>query len=390
MAIALLNARVFTPEEEIPAATVVVEDGRIVAVGEGLPPPADARTIDLAGLVLAPGFIDIHVHGGGGFSLSTAHPEEIRSYARWVTTWGVTGFLPTVVPASPQSTERCLATAASVGERVEGGAQPLGLNLEGPFVNSKRRGALPREHIRPPDIGEFMAYVRAAAGRLRVITLAPELPGARELMAAAQGQGVRVSMGHTDATYEEALEAIAQGVTQVTHCFNGMRPFHHRDPGCLGAIFASPQVAAELIADGVHVHPGAMALLLRAKGSEGTILVTDGVAPAGLGDGTYSLGGQSAQVREGRAALADGTLAGSVATMDRGVRKLVHGGLASLPEALRMASLNPAAALGLAGRKGRVAAGLDADLVALDEGLEVVLTIVGGEVAHSAPKRPLA
>jgi N-acetylglucosamine-6-phosphate deacetylase len=390
MAVALLNARVFTPDEEIPAGTVVLEEGRIIALGEGLPPPADARIVDLAGLILAPGFIDIHVHGGGGFSLSTGDPEQIRSYARWVTTSGVTAFLPTVVPASPEATERSLATAASVGERVEGGAQPLGLNLEGPFINSKRRGALPRKHVRPPDVGEFMAYVQAAAGRLRVITLAPELPGAHQVMTVAQEQGVRVSMGHTDATYEEALEAIANGASQVTHCFNGMRPFHHRDPGCLGAIIASPQVAVELIADGVHVHPGAMALLLRAKGPQGTILVTDGVAPAGLGDGTYSLGGQPAQVREGKATLADGTLAGSVATMDQAVRKLVHGGLASLPEALRMASLNPAAALGLAGRKGRIAVGFDADLVALSEGLEVVLTIVGGEVSHSAPNRRLA
>ena len=190
-----------------------------------------------------------------------------------------------------------------------------------------------------------------------------------------------VSIGHSDATYEEALEAISLGVTHVTHCFNAMRPFHHRDPGCLAAIFASPQVTVELIADGVHVHPGAMALLLQAKGVQGTILVTDGVAPAGLTPGTYSLAGRQIEVTAGVATLADGTLAGSVSTMDQMVRNLVQLGLASLQEALGMASLNAAAALDLDGSRGRIARGFDADLVALDEDLQVAMTFVGGKLA---------
>jgi N-acetylglucosamine-6-phosphate deacetylase len=388
MVIALVNARVLSPDEDIPRATVILEQGRIVAVGEGLPPPAGAQIMDLAGLTLAPGFIDIHVHGGGGFSLMTEDGEEVRSYARWVVSKGVTAFLPTLVAAERSQMERWLATAASVGEAVPGGASPLGVYLEGPFVNPKRKAAFPSEGLRPPDVSELLAHVRRARGRLRLIALAPELAGAHELMAAARDQGLVVSIGHSDAIYEEALEAISLGVTHATHCFNAMRPFHHRDPGCLAAILASPQVAAELIADGVHVHPGAMALLLRAKGPQRTILVTDGVAPAGLGPGTYSLAGRQIEVTAGVATLADGTLAGSVSTMDQMVRNLVRLGLATLQQALRMASLNPAAALGLEHSKGRIALGFDADLVALDESLEVAMTFVGGDLAFRRLKGP--
>ena len=381
----LLNARVLTPDGELAGATVVVRDGRIEVVGAGLVPPTGAETFDLTGFTLAPGFIDIHVHGGSGFSLITEDPEEIRSYARWVVSRGVTGFLVTLVGAPLPQMKRWLAAAAAAGEEAESAARCLGVHLEGPFVNPARRGALPAEGLRPPDVAKFLALAEAAQGRLKVITLAPELPGAADVVAAARQRGVVVSMGHTDATYEQALEAIEWGVRQATHCFNGMRPFHHRDPGCLGTILSSPRLSAELIADGVHVHPGAMALLLAAKGPQGTILITDGIAAAGLGDGAYSLAGEAIQVRDGVASLPDGTLAGSVVTMDQAVRNVVSasgGGLASLPKAVRMASSNPAAALGLGQRLGRIAPGFAADLVALDDRQEVAMTFVGGQPAY--------
>jgi len=234
-------------------------------------------------------------------------------------------------------------------------------------------------------VAEFLALNEAAQGRLKVITLAPELPGAADVVAAARQRGVVVSMGHTDATYEQALAAIEWGVRPATHCFNGMRPFHHRDPGCLGAILSSPSLSAELIADDVHVGRGAMALLLAAKGSQGTILVTDGIAAAGMGDGAYSLAGEVVQVRGGVASLPDGTLAGSVATMDEAVRNIVSapgGSLAPLAEAVRMASTNPASALDLGQRLGRIAPGFVADLVALDDRLEAAMTFVGGRPAY--------
>ena len=383
MLTALLNARVLTPDEDLAGATVVVRDGRIEAVGVGLTPPTGAQTFDLAGLTLAPGFIDIHVHGGGGFSLISEDPEEIRSYARWVVSRGVTGFLVTLVGASLSQMKRWLAAATAAGEGGDATAARLvGVHLEGPFVNPARRGALPAEGLRPPDVAEFLALAEAAQGRLKIITLAPELPGATDIVAAARQRGVVVSMGHTDATYEQALEAIEWGVQQATHCFNGMRPFHHRDPGCLGAILSSPRLSAELIADGVHVHPGTMALLLAAKDPQGTILVTDGITAAGLADGVYSLAGEAIQVQSGVASLPNGTLAGSVATMDQALRNIVQLGLAPLGEAVRMASTNPAAALGLGQRLGRIAPGFAADLVALDERLEVAMTFVGGQPVH--------
>jgi len=383
MLTALLNARVLTPDEELASPTVVIRDGRIEAVGAGLTPPAGAQTFDLGGLTLVPGFIDIHVHGGGGFSLITEDLDEIRSYARWAVSRGVTGFLATLVGAPPPQMKRWLAAAVAAGHGVDGGgARLVGLHLEGPFVNPARRGALPSEGLRPPNVAEFLALAEAAQGRLKVITLAPELPSAADIVAAACRRGIVVSMGHTDATYEQALEAIEWGVRQATHCFNGMRPFHHRDPGCLGAILSSSRLSAELIADGVHVHPGAMALLLAAKGPHGAILITDGIAAAGLGDGSYSLAGEAIQVRDGVASLADGTLAGSVATMDQTIRNIVRLGLTPLADAVRMASTNPAAALGLGQRLGRIAPGFEADLVALDERLEVALTFVGGQPAY--------
>ena len=379
MLTALLNARVLTPDEELAGATVVVRDGRIEAVGVGLSPPAGARTIDLAGLILAPGFIDIHVHGGGGFSLITEDPDEIRSYARWVASRGVTGFLVTLVGAPLPQMKRWLAAIAAASGGADGSARPLGVHLEGPFVNPTRRGALPAEGLRPPDVTEFLALAEAAQGRLKIITLAPELPGAADVIAAARERGVVISMGHTDATYEQALEAIEWGVRQATHCFNGMRPFRHRDPGCLGAILSSPRLSAELIADGVHVHPGAMASLLAAKGSQNTIIVTDGIAAAGMGDGAYSLAGETIQVQGGVASLPNGTLAGSVVTMVGAVRNIVRLGLAPLAEAVRMASTNPASALGLGRRLGRIAPGFSADMIALDDRLEVAMTFVGGQ-----------
>jgi len=389
MLTALLNARVLTPDEELAGATVVVRDGRIEAVGVGLTPPTGAREFDLGGLILVPGFVDIHVHGGGGFSLITEDPDEIRSYARWVVSCGVTGFLVTLVGAPLPQMKRWLAAAVAAGEGLptgqagaEDAARCLGVHLEGPFVNPARRGALPAEGLRPPDAAEFLALAQAAQGHIKIITLAPELPGAADVIAAARQRGVLVSMGHTDATYEQALDAIERGVRQATHCFNGMRPFHHRDPGCLGAILSSPRLSAELIADGVHVHPGAMALLLAAKGPQGTILVTDGIAAAGLGDGAYSLAGEAIQVRGAVASSPDGTLAGSVASMDEAIRNIVGLGLAPLGEAVRMASTNPAAALGLGQRLGRIAPGFAADLVALDERLEVAMAFVDGQPAH--------
>lgn len=385
MTTALIGARILTPDEEIERGTVLIEDGVIAAVGPDIKPPAGAQVNDLPNLTLAPGFIDLHVHGGGGFALATGDADELRAYARWVVTKGVTSFLASVCADTPNEGVACLRTVAQVAGAVENGASLLGAHLEGPFVSPRRRGALPEGWLRDPDPGLFEALAEAADGHLRLLTLAPELPGAEGLLAAALSRGIVAALGHTDATCEEAQAAIEAGASHLTHAFNAMRPFHHRDPGPLAAAVASPSVSVELIADGVHVHPAAARLLLSALGRQRVALVTDGVPPAGMSGGTFLIGGQQARLAGARIILPDGTIAGSAATMDQVVRNAVAWGLVGLADAVAMASRVPADILGLGHRKGRIAPGYDADLVALDEEMEVVMTWVGGQLLHFCP-----
>jgi len=386
MTTALVGARILTPDEEIERGTVLIEGGLIAAVGPEVRPPPGAQVSELPNLTLAPGFIDLHVHGGGGFSLATTDPEEIRAYARWAATKGVTSFLASVYGDKVDSAAACLQTVARVAGPMEGGANLLGAHLEGPFLNPKRRGALPRRWLCPPDVALLGRFVEAAGGHLRVLTLAPELSGAGDLLAAACAEAIVVALGHSDATYEQAQAAVQAGASHVTHAFNAMRPFHQREPGLLGAALESPHVTLELIADGVHVHPSAARLLVRAAGPARVALVTDAVPPAGLSEGSFGIGRRRAHMSAGRVLLPDGTIAGSAITMDAAVRNAVGWGLAGLGDALRMASSVPARVLGLDHRQGRIAPGYDADLVALDEELEPVMTWVGGRLVHFWPK----
>lgn len=379
----LTGARILTPDDEIEGGSVIVVDGRIAEVAPGLSVPAGAEVVDLRGLTLVPGFIDIHVHGGGGFSLATRDAEEARSYARWVVAHGVTSFVASIVGETPEDGEAALRAIAEAGP-AEGGAELLGAHLEGPFVSLERRGALPEGWLRPPGAGLLGRLLEAAGGRLRLITLAPELPGAAAVLEQAVRAGCVVAVGHSDATYEEARDAFARGARHLTHAFNAMRPFHHREPGPLGAALDTKGVTVELIADGVHVHRAAARMVVRTKGVDGVALVTDGVPPAGLSEGTFRIGGQGARLAEGRIALPDGTIAGSAATMDRVIRYAVEEGIATPAQAVRMASTVPAGVVGLGGRKGRIARGYDADLVALDSGLNVAMTWVAGRLAHGA------
>ena len=386
MLTALTGARILTPDEEIERGAVVIEDGRIVEVGSGVRPPPRATVTALpAGTTLAPGFVDIHVHGGGGFSLSSGDPEEIRSYARWAVAAGVTSFLASVVAATPDGGEAALRAVAGTAGPIADGAGLLGAHLEGPFVSPVRRGALPESWLRAPDAGLLRRFVDAAEGQLRLLTVAPELAGAGALLDEATSAGCVVALGHSDATYEQAREAFAAGARHLTHAFNAMRPFHQREPGLLGAALESAGVTVELIADGVHVHPAAARLLLLAKEAGSVVLVTDGVAPAGLPEGAFSIGGREARLSKGRVTLPDGTIAGSAATMDTVVRNVVKWGLTPLCEAVRMASEVPARVLGLEGRKGRIATGCDADLIALNEELQVAMTWVSGRNVYSRP-----
>jgi N-acetylglucosamine-6-phosphate deacetylase len=375
---------VFTPAERLADGWVHVRDTRIAAVGSGPVPATDAPVVRLpAGACLAPGFIDLHVHGGGGAQVGP-DPRAIAEMAVFHARHGTTGLLATTTPAAEGTLLDTVRAVAAVARRpYAGAAQVLGCHLEGPFVSPARPGALDVRHLRAPDPAELGRLLDAGGGSVQMIAIAPELPGALELIAAAAAEGVVVAIGHTDATYEEALAGIDRGARAATHLFNGMRPSHHREPGPAGAALATPRVTAELIADGVHVHPATVRVVHAAKGADRVALVTDAIQAAGLPDGDYALGDQPVAVRGGEARNAAGSLAGSTLTMDRAVCLCVREAGIPLIDALIMASATPAALLGIGEVAGRIAPGADADLVVLDEELAAIGTMVGGRWAHT-------
>jgi N-acetylglucosamine-6-phosphate deacetylase len=373
----LINGRLALPGGELRRGWLRVEGGRIAALGEG-DAPGPGR--DLGGALLAPGFIDVHVHGAAGAEFLDADPAERAAILRAHARGGTTGLLATTVTASHERLLRAVQALAAA-EPVDGGAALLGIHLEGPYLCERHRGAQDPAHLRPPDRAELDALL--AAGPVRLVTLAPELPGAPETIGRLAGAGVVASVGHTDATYAQAMAAFDAGARHATHLFNGMRPFHHREPGVIGAALDRDDVTCELICDGEHVDPAAIRLVHRLKGAGRSVLVTDAMSAAGLGDGEYRIGDLPVRVRGGRAELADSeTLAGSTLTMGAAVRNAVR--LAGLPlaDALRMASATPARVLGLEGSKGALAPGFDADLVVLDDALAVTATMVAGAWVH--------
>ncbi len=381
----ITNARVITPAG-IRAANVLFDAGTITAVVEddGAIPP-DPSVVDAHGRYVAPGLIDIHVHGGGGFDLMTDDPEQVRSYARWVATRGVTSFLVSTSGRDhTQILERLRAIAPAIGTAA-GSARVLGFHLEGPYINPRRKGAFDARWLRAPSAAEYREMFAASSGAIRQMTLAPELPGASDLIDAVLASGATVAIGHTDATYAETIAAIERGATHVTHCFNAMRPFGHRDPGCLAAIMTSDAVTAELIGDGAHVEYAAARVLIRAKGARNIVLITDGMPLAGTADGDGVWEGVPIRVDGGKAVrVSDGTIIGGVITLDQTVRNAVaHMGV-PLDEAVAMASTNAARAIHLDATYGAITPGAAADFILLDDDLRVTEAWVAGERVYSA------
>lgn len=389
MRFTLRNARLIDAATDLARGAISINGSRIEAVESEDDQDAHHRVpqpdtiIDAQGMIIMPGFIDVHTHGGGGYNLHTTRADEIRDFARWAPTTGVTSFLIAVVGVPGSMPTQQLQAAVKAIETCGEGAEPLGIHLEGPYINVARRGAHPPAWLRLPNESETETLLAVSNGHLRLITIAPELPGAPAMIRRLVEAGVTVSMGHTDATYEQAKKAIELGVTHVTHCFNAMRPLLHRAPGPLAALAEASWVRGELIADGVHVHPAAMHALVKMLGPERTIIITDALAGAGLDDATFEFAGQPAHVIHGAAHLDDGTITGSVLTLDQALRNVLHMTGVSLSQAAGMLTFNPARSAQVAQRKGCLQAGYDADLTIFDQSMTLQATICRGEVAYA-------
>jgi N-acetylglucosamine-6-phosphate deacetylase len=373
---------------------VTIEDGQISSIVSRSTSqdssPAQTSAINFPQATLAPAFLDVHIHGAAGHDVMEATPEALCAVGRFLATRGTGNFLATTVTAPLDATLRAVAGIASLIEKPElveahnkndqPIARPLGIHLEGPFLSHEKCGVQPREHLLVPNIATFDRLFEAAEGRVRLMTLAPELPGAVELTAHATARGVRVSLGHSNATAAQTRAAISAGATSATHTFNAMRPLDHREPGILGIVLTTESLYAEIICDGIHTAPEMVKLWFRAKGPSRGILVTDAMSAAGMPDGEYTLGGFPVQVANGKA-MARGVLAGSVLTLDRALSNFVRFTGAPLDEALRLLTANPATMTGLTSNAGSLAVGQPANLVAVDPKGQLIASIQNGRLA---------
>ena len=383
--LALTAKALFTPLEVIERPVVLIEEGAItnIATQSSSAIPASAQHVDYRDCVLAPGLIDIHIHGSAGHDVMQTDEQGRTRMEEFLAARGVTSYFPSTVAAPLDATLRSLEFLADGIESAAnqpGRAQPLGVHLEGPFLSHARRGVHLPENLLKPSVETFDKLWQAARGHVRVMTIAPELDGARELINEANKRGVCVSIGHSDADLAAARAGIVAGARHATHTFNAMRPLDHRAPGILGEVLSNSNLSADIIADGIHVHPAVVRVFLEAKGPERAVLITDSISAAGMPEGNYQLGGMDVEVRDGKVTRA-GSLAGSVLTLDRAVRNVMEFGGWALQQAVRAASLNPATVVA-AKKKGTLQKGSDADLIALTDAGEVRATIVKGKIAR--------
>ncbi|MGA8430065.1 MAG: N-acetylglucosamine-6-phosphate deacetylase [Candidatus Sulfotelmatobacter sp.] len=381
----------YTPLEEIIAPVVVVEDGLITSVSSRTAQelPAAAHHVDFADEILAPGFVDIHIHGGAGLDVMVASATELPRLGKFLATHGVTAYFPTTVAAPLDQICTALDRISGAIETISAAqngvvqARPLGIHLEGPFLSHKRRGVHPPENLIEPTAEIFEQFWQASRGHISVMTIAPELPGAMEVIAEAARRQVCVSIGHSNAELLVAREAVAAGARHATHTFNAMRPLDHRDPGIIAEVLTNDSITADIIADGIHLDPAIVQLFLRAKGTQRAVLITDAISATGMPNGRYQLGPMMVDVKDGKCTV-NGTLAGSVLTMDRAVRNVTEFASWSLRDAVGAATLNAAQAVGVGQRHGRLAQGAEANFVVLSAAGEVRATVVGGQVSNGA------
>jgi N-acetylglucosamine-6-phosphate deacetylase len=402
--LAFTAARLLTPTAADDHPMLLVEEGRILDLSPrgSRQLPANTALLDFGESVIAPGYVDLHIHGSAGHDVMDDSADALPAIENFLARHGVTTYFPTTVTAPMDTTLRALDRLANAIEKREdnsrernnknnnkdagGRALPLGIHLEGPFISHARRGVHPPENLLAPTLALFDQFWQAARGRISIMTIAPELQRAPEVIAEAAQRGVCVSLGHSDADLAATRRGIAAGALHATHTFNAMRPLghnamNHRDPGILAAVLTDSRLSADLIADGIHLDPSIVKLVANAKGPDQTVLITDAISATGMPDGRYRLGSFQVELRDGKCTT-NGTLAGSVLTLDRAVRNLADFAEWDMPQAVAAATRNPARVARIA-NKGSLAAGADADFVVLSPEGEVLRTFIGGiECAH--------
>ncbi|MDB5084924.1 MAG: N-acetylglucosamine-6-phosphate deacetylase [Bacilli bacterium] len=377
---------VITPSEIIDEGLVVVDGSRIVYAGPRSEwhKPLNGSLVEVKKGWIWPGLIDIHIHGSAGYDTMDSAPEALIAISAQLARFGVTGFLATTMTASLDVLERTVQRVAKIAQdpHTLPGAKVMGIHLEGPWINRAYKGAQNEKSVVNPVLDQVQTLYQASVGFIRLVTLAPELPGADEAIRYLVSEGTKVSAGHSAATFEQIMHAVGLGVDHFTHCFNAMTGLHHREPGVVGAAMYYDHASCELIADGFHVHPVVIKLLYKIKGRDRLVLISDGIRATGMDDGRYELGGQEVLLEDGQAKLADGTLAGSVLTLNQAVANLVNLCGISLQDAVYMASCTPAEVIGVSAYKGKLQAGYDADLTIVNDQYEVLTTVVEGRVVY--------
>ncbi|HOJ00961.1 MAG TPA: N-acetylglucosamine-6-phosphate deacetylase [Anaerolineaceae bacterium] len=377
----IIHANICTPDEVLPDHSIEIQQGRIKDIypTQLSEKPSDA-ILDARRDWVIPGLIDIHTHGGVGADTMDASHDALNAMSKFLAAHGVTSFLATTVTNSQESINRALLAIEQSQAELEG-ARLLGAHVEGPYINIAFKGAQNPAYFRPPLKSEYDPWLDNEW--VKLITIAPELPGMDEFIRACVERGIELAIGHSSASYEQVIHAADLGVRQATHLFNGMQGLHHREPGTVGGVLTDERIFAQIIADGVHLHPAIVKLVLACKGVNRTILISDAMRATGLSDGKYDLGGQEVTVIDGTARIANGSLAGSTLTLDAAVRNVMQFTGADFPHVLPAATRVPAEAMHFARKNGYIRVGYDADLAIFDAGYQVVATIVGGNLVYT-------
>lgn len=374
----LKNGKVLNKDFTFQNLDILIDEGKIVSLyncGEGH--PAD-DTIDLHGLMVLPGLVDIHTHGCAGFDTMDGSYTALNTVSKFMAKNGVTSFLPTTITENKETIAKAFANVNETVQKGTEGARIIGINMEGPYFSSKYKGAHNENYLKDPSTQELLELQKTSGNLIKIISIAPEKPGAMDFIKNLSQNGIVISLGHTGCDYETAMSAIENGATHITHMFNGMVGLHHREPGLIGAAF-DKNLTVELICDGNHVHPAIIRMLYKTVGSDQIVLISDSIRGAGLEDGVYDFGGQTMTVEKGIATLKGGTLAGSTATLLHCVKKAVEFGL-PLHDAVKMATINPARVIGVDQTIGSIEQGKHADLIIVNDKLEIFYTILQGKI----------